>query len=217
MKLEIAIISIIVVAGVILFLPQTVSLFPEPPQIINGINQDVSDFQTETKATISQTIDKPIATLNSGLQELKANSIDRIIPQNKEATAESISEDKKQNYEEVSFHGKINDDATAQKPEFINSLSLTIKKLEDNNVVLNYVDTTEKTKNVKVTLRNSEKKLFEGTFFSSKFETFVYDASDTSHFVDMVVENEEYGTITSSVFNPAGNTDTIINGIFTKP
>lgn len=254
MKVEIAIIGIMAVAGVVLFLPQTISLFPEPPEIIGGINEDVSDFQTGTKEKISKTIEKPVEKLNSGLQELKANSIDLIIPSNKEAPVVSVSEDKKQTQEEVGFYGKLKEDPTKTEPTqpptiikssskssssssapassapasseqspqasslpFFQTLSLTTKKQADNNVILSYVDTTGKTKSVKVTLRNSEKTLFEGTFFASKFEAFVFDASNAPHFIDMVVDNEEHGIITSSVFNPSGNTDTTINGVFTKP
>ena len=34
------------------------------------------------------------------------------------------------------------------------------------------------------------------------------------YFIDMIVEHEEHGTITSSVFNPGDASDTYINGIF---
>lgn len=258
--MELAIISIIAVVGV-LFLPQTINLFPNTPQIFNEISNDVSNFQTGTKEKIGQTIEKPVENLNSGIQDLKANSIDLINPQNIEApivTAQEISKP----IQEAIFYGKINDDPVTSNPQekstpepktttteeqpvvihskgsstktspsssttsepsqpssipFFQTLSLTTKKQADNNVLLSYVDTTGKTKSVKVTLRNSEKTLFEGTFFTSKFDTYVFDASDTPHFIDMVVDNEEYGIITSSVFNPAGNTDTTINGVFTKP
>ncbi len=32
----------------------------------------------------------------------------------------------------------------------------------------------------------------------------------------MVVEHEDYGTVTSSVFNPGDSTDTNINGMFSE-
>lgn len=267
MKVELAIISIIAVVGAVLFLPQTISLFPNTPQIFNGISDDVSNFQTDTKEKIGQTIEKPVEKLNSGIQDLKANSIDLINPQNIEAPIVTASQEISKPIQEAIFYGKIKDDSVTSNPQeltpepktatteeqpvvihsagtssktsasssastsssttsepsqspsvpFFQTLSLTTKKQADNNVLLSYVDTTGKTKSVKVTLRNSEKTLFEGTFFASKFEAYVFDASDTPHFIDMVVDNEEYGTITSSVFNPAGNTDTTINGVFTKP
>ncbi|MEM2786341.1 MAG: hypothetical protein QW652_06730, partial [Candidatus Nitrosotenuis sp.] len=66
------------------------------------------------------------------------------------------------------------------------------------------------------TLRNSEKQLFSGEFFASKFDTSVNDISSSPYMVEMIVEHAEYGTVTSSVFNPQGNNDTTIYGVFTK-
>jgi hypothetical protein len=100
--------------------------------------------------------------------------------------------------------------------QLFQTLSLTTTKLDDGTISLRYDDTSGGTQSVSVTLRNSEKILFSGEFFSSKFETLVVDPSGTPHFIDMVVNHEEYGTITSSVFNPAGQTDTTINGVFTE-
>ena len=99
------------------------------------------------------------------------------------------------------------------KPLF-QTLSLTTAKLDDGTISLSYVDTSGGTLSVSVTLRNSEKILFSGEFFSSKFETLIEDPSDTPHYIDMVVNHKEYGTIASSVFNPAGQTETTINGVF---
>jgi len=46
------------------------------------------------------------------------------------------------------------------------------------------------------------------------FETTVNDASGIPYFIDMVVEHEDYGTVTSSVFNAGDVSDSNINGIF---
>jgi len=46
------------------------------------------------------------------------------------------------------------------------------------------------------------------------FETTVNDASGMPYFVDMIVEHEDYGTVTSSVFNTGDVSDSQINGIF---
>ena len=48
------------------------------------------------------------------------------------------------------------------------------------------------------------------------FETTVNDANGIPYFVDMVIEHEEYGTVTSSVFNPGDDSDTKISGVFTN-
>ena len=43
------------------------------------------------------------------------------------------------------------------------------------------------------------------------FETFVQNVTETSYFIEMTIDHEEYGTISSSVFNPVDSPDTIIN------
>ena len=82
--------------------------------------------------------------------------------------------------------------------------------------MIKYEDTSGHTVSVTVTMRNDEKILFTGQFFSSSFEATVLDAADTSHFIDMIVDHEVYGTVSASAFNPAGDTDTTINGVFTS-
>ncbi len=46
------------------------------------------------------------------------------------------------------------------------------------------------------------------------FEVTVNDAIDIPYSIDMIVEYEDHGTITSSVFNPEDISDTNINGVF---
>jgi hypothetical protein len=48
------------------------------------------------------------------------------------------------------------------------------------------------------------------------FETFVNDVSNTPYFIDLIIEHQEYGTITSSVYNPRDSPNTVINGVFSK-
>ncbi len=46
------------------------------------------------------------------------------------------------------------------------------------------------------------------------FETNVNDISGVPYYVDMIIEHEDYGTVTSSVYDPGDSSDTKINGIF---
>jgi len=46
------------------------------------------------------------------------------------------------------------------------------------------------------------------------FETTVNDATGIPYYVDMIVEHEDYGIVTSSVFNTGDASDSKINGIF---
>ena len=96
------------------------------------------------------------------------------------------------------------------------TLSLSSSQQSDDIVMLQYADSSGKTTSVTVTLRTTEKELFTGIFYSSMFETFVQDITKTSYFIDMIIEHEEYGTISSSVFIPVDSPGTIINGVFSK-
>jgi hypothetical protein len=42
------------------------------------------------------------------------------------------------------------------------------------------------------------------------------DATSVPYYVDMIIEHEEYGSVTSSVFNPGDSSDSKINGIFSQ-
>ena len=96
------------------------------------------------------------------------------------------------------------------------TLSLITKKQSDNRVLMKYDDTSEKTINVTVQIRNEEQVLFTGQYFSSSFDTTIMDASATSHFIDLVVEHAVYGQVTATAFIPAGSTDIVIYGVFSK-
>jgi len=96
------------------------------------------------------------------------------------------------------------------------TLSLSTKQQSDDNILLQYVDTSSKTKSVDVVIRTKNKEIFSGTFFTSMFDTTVNDATGIPYYVDMIVEHEDYGTVTSSVFNPGDSSDTKINEIFSQ-
>jgi len=96
------------------------------------------------------------------------------------------------------------------------TLSLITKKKSDNRVSMIYDDTSRKTINVTVQIRNAGQVIFTGQFFSSSFETTIMDASATPHFIDLVVEHAVYGQVIATAFVPAGSTDAVIYGVFSK-
>ncbi len=59
-----------------------------------------------------------------------------------------------------------------------------------------------------------QKEIFSGRFFTSMFETTVNDATSIPYYVDMIVDHEDSGTVTSSLFNIRDVSDYKINGIF---
>jgi hypothetical protein len=100
--------------------------------------------------------------------------------------------------------------------QIFKTLQLKTTRNADNIITIHYEDTSGKTLKVTVTLRNSEKQLFSGEFFTSQFDTSVNDVSTSPHIIEMIVEHAEYGTVTASVFNPQGNDNATIYGVFTK-
>ena len=48
------------------------------------------------------------------------------------------------------------------------------------------------------------------------FETTVNDAAGIPYFVDLIVEHEDYGVVTSSVFNPGDESNSKIYGVFVQ-
>lgn len=100
--------------------------------------------------------------------------------------------------------------------QIFETLQLTTTRNEDNTISIHYEDTSGKTQKVTVTLRNSERQLFSGEFFASKFDTSVNDVSASPHIIEMIVEHADHGTVSSSVFNPQGSGEATIYGVFAK-
>jgi hypothetical protein len=48
------------------------------------------------------------------------------------------------------------------------------------------------------------------------FDTNVNDVTGIPYYVDMIVDYEDYGKVTSPVYNPGDFSDTKINGIFSQ-
>ena len=103
-----------------------------------------------------------------------------------------------------------------QQSQIFETLELKTMRTDDNSVAIHYEDSSGKTNKVTVTLRNSERQLFSGEFFSSKFDTSVNDVSEGPHIIEMVVDHAEYGIVSSSVYDPQGNDESTIYGVFTK-
>jgi hypothetical protein len=111
----------------------------------------------------------------------------------------------------------INDGPSAKEvlqSKLLKTLQLTTTQEDNGDVKVQYSDNSGNTISVKFTLKNSERELFSGTFYASNFETSITDISNTDHIIEMVVEHKEFGTISSSVYKPAGNLNSMINGVF---
>jgi len=171
--------------------------------IFDSISESISDFSESTLETIgfAGILGDSQTTNNESMGQTSSSSLGTNSSPGTNSATESP------------FTTKTSGEQTTQTFE---TLSLKSTQQSNDTIMLHYEDTSGKTNSVTVTLRTTEKELFTGIFYSSMFETYVQDITKTSYFIDMIIEHEEYGTISSSVFNPVDSPDTIINGVFSK-
>jgi len=237
MFIKLGIIAGIVILGGMIFSNEIDNLFPTTSAtVLDSLKNDISIFGSKASDSVEQRIDSSIDKIVDKTSESISNEIsdagDKIsdeISEVKESSQKTIKEEIL-NFNPIEsiqniFTGNSNSGSTSQSstnsvssqntisiiPE---TLSLSTKQQSDDNILLQYIDTSGKTESVNVIIRTADKEIFSGTFFTSKFDTNVNDATGIPYYVDMVVEHEDYGTVTSSVYNPGDSSDTKINGIF---
>ena len=229
MKPKLIITGAILIVGVLIFLPDTMDLLPNQNIIVDSVKNDLGNIQAGASESVGNTIDNSLDSVNTQIDGIKQSSQDFISAQipsqfneyeffgvfGEQTSPPDLSERHSSN---PNSQGKIIIPSVITTPEIqtisFETLSLVTEKQSDGNVRLTYLDSSGKTISVTVTIRNAEKILFTGQFFASSFETLILDAADTPHYIDMIVDHEDYGIISASAFNPAGNTDTTINGVF---
>jgi len=87
---------------------------------------------------------------------------------------------------------------------------------QGTTALLSYDDTTGQTTQVTVTMKNSDKVLFSGTFYASQFHTEVNDIPNNAHIIEMTIQNAVYGTLHASIYAPPNIQNSTISGIFTN-
>lgn len=105
--------------------------------------------------------------------------------------------------------------ASPEAPQYFQTVQLNAVN-QGTNALLSYDDTTGKTTQVTVTLKNSDRILFSGTFYASQFHTEVNDVPNTPHIIEMTIQNAIYGTLHASVYAPPTVQNSTISGIFTN-
>ena len=240
MFIKLGIIAGIVILGGMIFSNEIDNLFPTTSAtVLDSLKNDVSIFGSKASDSVEQRIDSSIDKIVDKTSESISNEISDAGDKISDEISEAKKSSQKTIKEEISnfnpiesiqniFSGSSNSGSTSQS-QFNNissqnivskipeTLSLSTKQQSDDNILLQYVDTSGKTKSVNVIIRTADKEIFSGTFFTSKFDTNVNDATGIPYYVDMIVEHEDYGTVTSSVYNPGDSSDTKINGIFSQP
>ena len=236
MFIKLGIIAGIVILGGMIFSTEIGNIFPTTSAtVFDSLMDDVTNFGTNAVDSADQRIDESLdkivdKTSNSITNEISeaGNKISNNISEAKESSQKTITEEIS-NFNPIEsitnfFTGGSSSSSSqstssqstssSSSPIIFDTLSLSTKQQPDDNILLQYSDSSGKTQSVTVIIRTEQKELFSGTFFSSMFETTLNDATGIPYFIDMIVEHEEHGTITSSVFNPGDASDTNINGIF---
>ena len=244
MFIKLGIIAGIVILGGMIFSNEIDNLFPTTSAtVFDSLKNDVGIFGSKASDSVEQRIDESIDKIVDKTSESISDEISNVgdkvsdeISDVKESSQKAIK-DEISNFNPIesiqniftdnSNSGSASSSSTTQElsnnistqnitPIIPGTLSLSTKQQSDENILLQYIDTSGKTKSVNVVIRTTDKEIFSGTFYTSMFDTNVNDATGIPYYVDMVVEHEDYGTVTSSVYNPGDSSDTKINGIFSQ-
>ena len=237
MFIKLGIIIGIIILGGMIFLNEIDSFLPTTSAtVVESLKNDMNIFGTKALDSVEQRIDSSIDKIVDKTSESISNEISNVgdkvsneISDVKESSQKSIKE-KVSNFDPIKsiqniFTGSSNLDSISQSSNVSTqnivsiipgTLSLSTKQQSDDNILLQYLDTTGKTKSVNVVIRTTDREIFSGTFYTSVFDTNVNDATGIPYYIDMIVEHEDYGTVTSSVYNPGDSSDTKISGIFSQ-
>jgi len=240
MFIKLGIIAGIVILGGMIFSTEIDNIFPNTSAtVFDSLMDDISNFGSVASDSVEQRLDQSIdkivdKTSNSISNEISeaGNKITTEITEVKESSQKTINEEIS-NFNPIEsitniFTGATSSSSTSSSstsssstsspitssPITYETLSLSTKQQSDDNILLQYSDSSGKTTSVSVVIRTEQKEIFSGIFYTSMFETIVNDAAGTPYYVDMIVEHEDYGTVTSSVFNTGDDSDSNINGIF---
>lgn len=242
MFIKLGIIAGLVILGGMIFSNEIDDLFPTTSAtIFDSLKNDVNIFGSKASDSVEQRIDESIDNIVDKTTESISDEISNVgnkvtneLSEVKESS-QKIIKDEVSNFNPVESIQNIftsnlnstnsfstnqeqsNNDSNLNPVSIIpGTLSLSTEQQSDGNILLQYIDTTDKTISVNVIIRSEHKEIFSGTFYTSMFNTNVNDVTGIPYYVDMIVEHEDYGTITSSVYNPGDSSNTKINGIFSQ-
>lgn len=246
MFIKLGIIAGILILGGMIFSNEIDVLFPTTSaSVIDSLKNDMSNFGSKASDSVEQRIDGSVDKIIDKTGNTISNEITQTgekisneITDVKESS-QKIFKEEISNFNPIESVKKIfstnltsqnsksvgssvssppTNPATAQtnSPITYETLSLSTKQQSDDNILLHYSDSSGKTNSVNVVIRTAEKEIFSGTYFTSMFETTVNDASGIPYFVDMIIDHQDYGLVSSSVFNPSDSSDSNINGVFSQ-
>ena len=214
-------------------------LFPNiSSNIIEPMKEDANDFGIKTTKTVENSLDSSVKVVDETSDKI-SSQINSAKESSKDLLSEKISQINpvksiddifKKPTDELATQSTTpitqptnppNTDSNIESnyiPHIVyEKLDLSMIQQSNGDVLLQYSDATGNTKSTNVVIRTSEKEIFSGTFFTSNFKTVINDISRTSYYVDITVEHNDYGTVTSSIFNSVDNIDSEITGEFYQP
>lgn len=234
---KIIVIASILTIGVFVFSSEITGMFPNfTNTVIEPMKENANVLGTRTVESVENGLDSSIKAVDETSNKI-SNKINTAKESSKDQLSEKISQVnpiksvddifKNEPSHEPEIQTTTNplsptdsnadlsniDSANKSEPTNVNKiLSLSMIQQSNDDVLLQYADTTGNTKSIDVIIRTSDKEIFSGTFFTSNFKTVINDVSRT-YYVDVVVEHKDYGTVTSS-FNSGDRVDSEINAEF---
>ena len=236
MFIKLGIIAGVLVLAGFMFSTEIENLFPTTSAAVtDSLKDDVSDIGSRAtdvaEKRIDESIDRLVDKTSNTLKNELNDAGDRISSEISDVkdSSQQIIDEEISGFNPLGFFQNLLPDNSEPQPSTQSSssssnslpiiyetLSLSTKQLADNNILLQYSDSSGNTNNAVVKIRTDQKEIFSGTFYTSMFETTVNDAAGIPYFVDLIVEHEDYGTVTSSVFNPGDESDSKIYGVFVQ-
>lgn len=238
MLIKLGIIGVILVVAGLIFSSEINTLFPNTSAtVMDSIKYDVGNISSKTTKSVENRIDNSLDSIvdktndeinnvKESSKEIVTNKLNNINPiqtigkifksDDVSDDSENIQTDEKSTLNKQPIQNIKSPTETNSQSLLHETLSLSTTQQPNGDILLNYLDSTEKTESVTVIIRTSEKEIFSGTLYTSSFETIVNNVPDTPYYVDMIVEHQDYGKVTSSVFNSGEYSNSIINGIFSQ-
>lgn len=222
-------IKIIVIASILalgIFLITETNGVYSSSEVIDSVKEHANTLEEKTSESVEtsigfmKTVDETGGKISTQINNAKESAkeisekISDLNPLNKDDSSKDIAPEETPDPSPISNSGSNNGEIqfNYDGSSIYENLSLSMIQQSNGDVLLEYVDATGNTKSANVIIRTNDATIFSGTFFTSNFKTIINDISKTTYHVDITVDHEDYG-IVSSTFN-SNNMDSKVDGVF---
>lgn len=195
-------------------------------EVIDSVKEHANTLEEKTSESVEtsigfmKTVDETGGKISTQINNAKESAkeisekISDLNPLNKDDSSKDITSEETPDTSPISNSGSNNGEIqfNYDGSSIYENLSLSMIQQSNGDVLLEYVDATGNTKSANVIIRTNDATIFSGTFFTSNFKTIINDISKTTYHVDITVDHEDYG-IVSSTFN-SNNMDSKVDGVF---